>query len=241
MEADRRNAIMLCKMHAKHLNINLFMILHPRHLGMIWSLLLILGTLRSPGVTIEQSLVLEQSGGLKASYVYEIPNSAAGLLTGLQRVVSSRVNASSNGGVLDEAAVRRQFSGIRGVYMESYTRFQLEDRQRVEFSVVALDAPVALESGAFGAFRYTSSENPSDGGELELAMSSDEMREAVNPDHAARLAELLGGFQLKLTITAPTTIHEDSTGQEDGPFRRQWQLSLPDLLSKELPIVRVKW
>lgn len=228
-------------MHAKHPNINLVMILHPHRLWMIWSALLIFGALRSPGVTIEQSLVLEQSGGLKASYVYEIPNAAAGLLTGLQRAVSSRVNATPNGGVLDEAAVRRQFSGIRGVYVENYARFQLENSQRVEFSVVALDAPVALESGAFGAFHYTRSENPSDGGQLELAMPSDEMREAVNPDHAARLAELLGGFQLILTITVPSPIHEDSTGQADGPLRRKWQLSLPELLSKELPLVCVKW
>ena len=228
-------------MHVKHPNINLFMILRPHHLWMIVFALLFFVAEQSGGVTVEQSLILEQSGGLKASYVYEIPNAAAGLLTGLQRAVSSRVNATSNGGVLDEASVRRQFSGIRGVYVESYAHFQLEDRQRVEFSVVALDALAALESGAFGAFHYTPSEKPGDGGELELSMPTDALREAVNADHANRLAELLGGFQLNLTITVPSPIHEDSTGQADGPLRRKWQLSLPELLTQELPNVRLRW
>lgn len=242
MEADRRNAIMLCKMHAKHPNINLFMILHPRHLWLFLPAMLFFGMMAACGVTIEQSLVIEQSGGLKASYVYEIPTSAAGLLAGLQRQFSIRLGMPPNGGVLDEAAVRRQFSGIRGVYMENYSRFQLQDSQRVEFSVVALDAIVALESGAFGAFHYTPAENQPIGGQLELAMPDDANRQAVDTTHAARLAELLGGFRLTLTITVPASVHEEgSTGQPDGPLRRKWQITLPELFTQELSTVRLSW
>jgi hypothetical protein len=113
------------------------MLLSSRSLRLLLPVALFFGVSLAQGVTIEQTLVLEQSGGLKAAYVYEIPNAAAGTLSELQRQLSSRLGATPNGGVLDEAAVRRQFSGIRGVYMENYACFQLEDRQRVEFSVVA--------------------------------------------------------------------------------------------------------
>ena len=218
------------------------MLLSSRSLRLLLPMALFFGVSLSQGVTIEQTLVLEQSGGLKAAYVYEIPNAAAGTLSELQRQLSSRLGATPNGGVLDEAAVRRQFSGIRGVYMENYACFQLQDRQRVEFSVVALDASVALASGAFGPFRYTAAEGPAEtGGSLELAMPSEAARRSADPAHAARLAELLGGFQMTLTITAPAVLLEGSTGEADGPMRRHWRLALPELLSNTLPRVLVKW
>ena len=192
------------------------------------------------GMTIEQSMVLEPSGGLRATYVYEIPNSAAGLLTALQLEVARRAGMAPSGGVLDEASARRQFAGIQGVYVENYSCIQFPDRQRVELSVKALDASAALASGAFGPFQYTPADTAG-GGRLELAMPAEEMAKAMDPAHAERLAELIGGFQLILTITAPSAVREKSTGQPDGPMRRRWIVTLPSLLAREVPTVRLLW
>ena len=196
-------------------------------------------------LTVEQTLVLEPGGGMKASYVYEMPRAARGILAQLSREASGRIpGAIPNGGVLDGEAVRKQFAGIRGVYVENYSISPSSDKERVrvEFSVVALDAAGALASGAFGPFQYNPfGKEAAAGGVLTLTMPTEEERQGIDPAHFRRLAELLGGFDFSLKLTAPAATDKSTTGEPDGPNRRVWHLTLESLLAGPLPVVRLAW
>ena len=214
---------------------------HAHRHSMTLFTLLVFGAMRLCGLTMEQSIVFDSSGGMKVSYVYEVPNRWVGVFAALQKEVASQAGLPAVGGALDEGAVRRQFSGLRGVTIENYSLFQLGETQRVEFTVVAMDAAAALEGGAFGPIRYRGPTAEDRGGEFELQMPSEEKREAMNEEHARRLAEMLGGFECTLKVTAPAPIGEDATGEAESATRRVWHLTLTELLARQLPVVRISW
>ena len=216
---------------------------HAHKFLMFLLALAIFSVLQLYGLTMEQSFVFDSSGGMKVSYAYEVPNQWVGILAAIQQEVTTRAGLPSSGGALDEGAVRRQFSGLRGgVYVENYSLFQLGDAQRVEFTVVALEAAPALESGAFGAVRYRGPTAEDQGGEFELQMPPEEKREAMNEEHARRIAEMLGGFECTLKVTAPAPVHaEGTTGEAETDMRRVWHMTLTDLLSRQLPVIRISW
>ena len=204
--------------------------------------LLVFSAMQLRGLTMEQRFVFDSSGGMKVAYKYEVPNRWVGVLAAFQKEAAGQINLAAVGGALDEDAVRRQFSGLRGVYLEHFSPFQLDDALRVEFTVVALDAAQALESGVFGPIHYRGPTAEDRGGFFELQMPDEELSRRVDAAHVERLAEMLGGFDCTLEVTAPSPVLEEaSTGTAASATRRVWHLSLTEILARQFPKVRVSW
>ena len=223
-------------------NINPFMATVPHKLLLFLFTLLVFSVMQARGLTIEQSFVFDTSGGMRVTYAYEVPNRWAGILAAFQKEATAQAGLAVVGGVLDEDAVRRQFSGLKGVYVDNYSLYhQLDEVRRVEFTVVALDAAEALQSGVFGPILYHGSTAENQGGSFELQMPDQELCQRVDATHAQRLAEMLGGFECTLKVTAPGPVHAESTGTAESANRRVWHLGLPEILSCQFPAVRVSW
>ncbi len=224
-------------------NINLFMATTCRKPMMFLFTLLAFSVMQARGLTVEQSFVFDASGGMRVTYAYEVPNRWAGFLTALQKEATDQMGLAAVGGVLDEDAVRRQFSDLSGVYVENYSLYhQLDESRRVEFTVVALDAGEALQSGVFGPIHFRGPTAEKQGCFFELAMPEGELSQKVDAAHAQRLAELLDGFECTLKVTTPTPVQAaESTGTAETSNRRAWRLSMQEILSRQLPTVRISW
>ncbi|MCK5801637.1 MAG: hypothetical protein KAI66_02335 [Lentisphaeria bacterium] len=167
-------------------------------------------------IHLEQSIEIGQDQSLRVRYHYSVAEDmAATMETG--RTVLDTWQETETAGLnwfTNEAAVRRHFAQIGAEIVHFRGVYRQRGRKHVEFTVEAMDAVTALNSGLFGAFELSAE---ADGTQrLHSTFPAEKTSDTLSKEHLEALRAFSDDLWLQIRVTIPGEIEATNATKTKG-------------------------